>query len=446
MKILYLDCGTGAAGDMLTSALYELLTPEQQKAFLEKMNALGVEGLEVSAEKAVKMGITGSQIRVRVRGEEEESIDVPTEHHHEHHHEHEHDHDHDHHDHDHHDHDHEHEHDYDHHHDHDHHHAHYDMATIEKTIHRMPLPFAVKMDAMAVYRDLAEAESHVHGIPVSEIHFHEVGRVDAIADIVAVCYLIHLLDPDRIEASAVSTGSGFVRCAHGVLPVPAPATAYLLRGIPNREGGIEMELCTPTGAALLRHFVEKFGSRPDMIVTNTGYGMGHKDLPRLNAVRSFLGEALPEEKSGQAAVDPSGGKDRVVLLECNLDDTTGEDLGFATEVLLEAGARDAFVTPIYMKKNRPAYLLSVICTEDRKEALVRKLFETTGTIGIREHVCDRYVLDRAEEVRETKFGPVRFKKVSGYGVTREKPEYEDLARIAKERGLSTAQIRKEVME
>ncbi len=416
MKILYLDCGTGAAGDMLTSALYELLTPEQQKAFLEKMNALGVEGLEVSAGKAVKMGITGSQIRVRVHGEEEESVDVLADHHH------------------------------DHHHDHDHHHAHYDMATIEKTIHRMPLPFGVKMDAMAVYRELAEAESHVHGIPVSEIHFHEVGRVDAIADIVAVCYLIHLLAPDRIEASVISTGSGFVRCAHGVLPVPAPATAYLLRGIPNREGGIEMELCTPTGAALLRHFAEKFGSRPDMTVTNTGYGMGHKDLPRLNAVRSFWGETFSKEKTEQPAETFAGGKDRVVLLECNLDDTTGEDLGFATEALLEAGARDAFVTPIYMKKNRPAYLLSVICSEDRKEALVRKLFETTGTIGVREHACDRYVLDRSEEVRETKFGPVRFKKVSGYGVSREKPEYEDLARIAGERGLSTAQIRKELME
>jgi uncharacterized protein (TIGR00299 family) protein len=314
------------------------------------------------------------------------------------------------------------------------------MADIEKTIHRMPLPVSVKMDALEVYRELAEAESHVHDIPVSEIHFHEVGRLDAIADIVGVCYLLKLLAPDRIECSPVSTGSGFVRCAHGVLPVPAPATAYLLREIPTREGGIEMELCTPTGAALLRHFVEQFGSRPDMNVSKIGYGMGHKDLPRLNAVRAFWGETVscPEEGCGHS---DEGGRDRITLLECNLDDTTGEDLGFAVEELLAAGARDAFVTPIYMKKNRPAYLLSVICTEETKDKLVRKIFETTGTIGIRESVCDRYVLDRKEEMRETAFGLVRFKQVSGYGVTREKPEYEDLARIARERGLSVNQVR-----
>ncbi len=251
MKLLYLDCGTGAAGDMLTSAFYELLSPGEQKAFLEKMNSLGLEGVAVHAEKAVKMGIVGTQGHVMIRGGEELILDEPVEG--------------------------ENGHDHDHHHHSEH--VHYSMADIEKTIHRMPLPVSVKMDALEVYRELAEAESHVHDIPVSEIHFHEVGRLDAIADIVGVCYLLKLLAPDRIECSPVSTGSGFVRCAHGVLPVPAPATAYLLREIPTREGGIEMELCTPTGAALLRHFVEQFGSRPVMLVSKIGYVIGHKDLP-----------------------------------------------------------------------------------------------------------------------------------------------------------------------
>ncbi len=444
MKMLYLDCGAGAAGDMLTSALYELLGTEERKTFLEKMNSLGLEGVDVLARKAVKMGITGTQIRVLIHGEEEESVDLLQGHDHE---KHEHDHVHEHHDHNHHNHDHDHHHDHDHDHDHDHvhsEHVHYSMSEIERTIHRMPLPVSVKMDAIAVYNELAEAESHVHGIPVSEIHFHEVGRLDAIVDIVAVCYLMKLLGPDRIVASTVSTGSGYVRCAHGVLPVPAPAVAYLLRGIPTREGGIEMELCTPTGAALLRHFVEKYEKQPDMIVRNVGYGMGHKDLPRLNAVRAFLGEA--EEEGKEATAADAGSHDRILLLECNLDDTTGEDLGFATEELLAAGARDAFVQPIYMKKNRPAYLLSVICTPETRDAMVRKIFQTTGTIGIRERECERYILDRMEETRDTKHGPVRFKKVTGYGVTREKPEYEDIARIARDQGTSTAQIRRELTE
>ena len=378
MRTIYLDCGMGAAGDMLTAALLELMP--NQDAFVEELNGLGIPGIRFTAEKCEKCGILGTHMKVTVHGEEEDS----------------------------------------------HHHHHGCLADIRGIVSGLPLPTMVKLDILAVYEEIAQAESHVHGVPVEHIHFHEVGTMDAIADVTAVCLLLHRLAPDKIIASPVHVGSGQVRCAHGILPVPAPATAYLLRGIPIYGGSIDGELCTPTGAALLKHFATEFGQMPVMKVQAIGYGMGRKDFPRANCVRALLGET-------EAPIDA------IVELRCNVDDMTGEAIGFALEQLLGSGALDAFTVPVGMKKSRPGVLITVLCREEKKEAMVHLLLKHTTTLGVREFPCRRYALSRTMEVVNTPFGPVRKKVSSGYGVRREKLEYDDLAKIAKEQHISLAE-------
>ena len=253
------------------------------------------------------------------------------------------------------------------------------------------------------------------------------------ADVVAVCWLLHDLAPEQIVASPVHVGCGQVRCAHGILPVPAPATATILQGVPTYGGAVEGELCTPTGAALLKHFVQRFGPAPVMRVEKTGYGMGKKDFAAANCVRAMLGQSGSES-----------GRETVLELCCNLDDMTGEALGFAQEQLLEAGALDVFTQPIGMKKGRPGVLLTVLCREEDRERFVGLLFAHTTTLGVREHLCARYTLERSQETAETPWGPVGRKVSTGWGVTRNKPEYEDLARIAREQGLSLEQVRSQL--
>lgn len=421
MKTLYLDCSMGAAGDMLAAALLELI-PDSE-GFVEKMNALGIPGVQFAKEAAVKCGITGTHVSVLVNGEEEESSDV---HDHEHHHEHDHEHSHEHtHEHEHsHEHTHEHEHEHTHSHSHSHSHHHSSLHDIEHIVRgHLQLPQKVQDDIMAVYGLIAEAESHAHGVPVTEIHFHEVGTMDAVADITAVCLLMNEIAPDEVVVSPIHVGSGQVRCAHGILPVPAPATAYILKDAPIYGGSIRGELCTPTGAALLKHFAARFGNMPVMKVQAIGYGMGKKDFEAANCVRALLGETESKEKI-------------VLELSCNVDDMTAEEIGFAMDHLFEAGAKEVYTIPIGMKKCRPGTLLRVMCTESQKETMVEAIFKYTSTIGIRETKTERYVLDRTITEKETPYGTVRCKKSSGYGVTRQKYEYDDLARIAKEQGMS----------
>ena len=401
MKTLYLECNMGAAGDMLAAALLEL-HPDPQ-GFVERMNRLGLPGVEFAAQPAVKCGITGTHVSVTIHGEEEESQDV-----------------------------HLHAHEHDHGHTHGHHH-HAGLGDIRHILSHLEIPQEVRADAEGVYQLIAQAESRAHGRPVEEIHFHEVGTLDAVADVVAVCWLLHDLAPEQIVASPVHVGCGQVRCAHGILPVPAPATATILQGVPTYGGAVEGELCTPTGAALLKHFVQRFGPAPVMRVEKTGYGMGKKDFAAANCVRAMLGQ------SGSAS-----GRETVLELCCNLDDMTGEALGFAQEQLLEAGALDVFTQPIGMKKGRPGVLLTVLCREEDRERFVGLLFAHTTTLGVREHLCARYTLERSQETAETPWGPVGRKVSTGWGVTRNKPEYEDLARIAREQGLSLEQVRSQL--
>lgn len=451
MKTLYLECGMGAAGDMLTAALLELM-PDPEAAVAE-LNGLGIPGVQFSKEAVSKCGIGGTHMTVKVHGEEES--EEMFHHHHEHHdhlhehehddesacHEHHHDHEHIHEGHEHHhdhtrEHSHEHTHGHTHEHAHEHgddghtHHHHSSLHDIEHIVcGHLNIPDQVKQDVMAVYGLIAEAESHAHGVPVTEIHFHEVGTMDAIADITAVCLLMNKIAPDQVIVSPVHVGSGHVHCAHGILPVPAPATAYILNGVPMYGGAVKGELCTPTGAALLKHFATRFGDMPVMRTEAIGYGMGKKDFEQANCIRAMLGET---EDAG----------DSVLQLECNVDDMTAEELGFAMETILEAGALEVYTVAAGMKKSRPGTILCVLCHEDAKEKMVRTIFRNTTTIGVREHRCSRYTLKRSFETVQTPYGDVQKKLSSGYGVTREKYEYEDLARIAREQGLSLAEVRK----
>ena len=416
MKTLYLECRMGAAGDMLNAALFELLNDDQQAEYLEKMNNLGLPGIHVEAQEAVRCGITGTHMAVTIDGQEEGEL-------HHHHHEHEHKHDHEHH----------HEHHHDHEHEHGHHHHHGGtLHDMEHILGHMDIPEAVHADALAVFHQLAGAESRVHGMPLTEIHFHEVGTLDAAVDIVGACLLIHQLSPERIVASPVHVGSGTVHCAHGILAVPAPATAVLLEGIPCYGGEVDGELCTPTGAALLRHFVSQFGPMPLMTTERIGSGMGMKEFDHANCLRAFWGE------SGEV------GRDEIVELRCNLDDMTGEDIACAVEVLMDAGALDAFTAPITMKKGRPAVLLTCLCREDDREKMSQLLLRHTTTLGVRESICRRWMLERSEETKSTSLGTVRVKTSTGHGICRKKAELEDLKAIAKKKGLSLEEVRRVV--
>jgi len=388
MKNLYLECYMGAAGDMLMAALLEL--HDNPGDFLNRLNAAGIPGVTVSAEPSVKCGIKGTQIRVEINGMEE----------------------------------------HDHHHDHHHEHSHKSFQDIDHLISRLNVPDTVKKNAVEVYRLIAEAESHVHGVQVNQIHFHELGDMDAVADIAGVCMLMEELAPDVILASPVNTGGGHVKCAHGMLPVPAPATAYLLQNIPIYNTQIAGELCTPTGAALLKYFVNEFCQMPVISASKTGYGMGKKDFAAANCVRAFLGEAEAHEE--------------VIELVCNLDDMTPEAVSFAQQILIDEGALDVYTIPIGMKKGRMGISFICMCTRPQKDKMVSLIFKHTATLGIREYTSRRYTLQKEQAEVQTRFGPVRVKTSSGFGVQKSKPEYEDVARIAREKNMSMYDIVKEI--
>lgn len=467
MKLLYLDCGMGAAGDMLGAALAELLPDDARDAFTSELNAAGIPSVHVSLDPSVKCGITGTHLTVTVNGTEEKEGG------------HSHSHEHSHHDHQHgqsHSHDHQHDHAHDHSHSHDHHHdhSHRSLHDIHHIIDDLKLPEAVCTDILAVYRLIAEAESKAHDKPVSEIHFHEVGTMDAIADIASVCLLLHKLAPDQIIASPIHVGSGQVKCAHGILPVPAPATAYILKDIPIYSGSIQGELCTPTGAALLKHFVTRFDQMPLMTPASTGYGMGTKDFPAANCVRAILGESFAENQPEQPACstatpapEEAAITETICELSCNVDDMTGEDIAFAIETFLQNGALDAFTVPCTMKKGRPGVLVTVLCKDHDQKQMTKLILQHTTTLGVRSAIKKRWILSRTEsetvipddmlanvtapnmlagsKTQELKTTgndcTIRSKTSTGFGITRNKYEHDDLEKIARTYGLTLAQVR-----
>lgn len=404
MRILYLDCGMGAAGDMLAGALVSLLSKEEQESFIKMINNIGVDGVKVSLSDDAKCGIAGKHFKVEIDGVEEHSHDV---HEHEHHHEHEQEHG------------------------HHHEHHHHGTGPFPKELEAVAEKLNCPNDIQKVYELLAEAEAKVHGKDVSEIHFHEVGMKDALIDIASVVYLMNKLKVDKVVVSPVNVGFGKVKCAHGILPVPAPATAELVKGIPTYAGRFEGELLTPTGAALLKYYADEFSYQPLMNVIKCGYGTGNKNFESANVVKAVLGEVTDELIS-----------ENVIELNCNVDDMSAEDMAYATKTLIENGAKDAFVTPVIMKKGRSGMLLTVLCSAIDKERFVSLIFKHTSTIGIRVKETERIILNRHEETLHTKLGDVRVKYSEGYGVKREKPEFEDLRKLAEENNISVAEARK----
>ncbi len=388
MKTLYFDCAMGAAGDMLMGALLEL-HPDRE-AFLARLNRALDGRAVVSAAPDSKCGISGTHVSVVIDGHEE-GEEADAQHHH------------------------------------DGHHHHTSVSEILAFLDNVEADSAAAEDAKAVYMLLADAESRVHSQPIENIHFHEIGTLDALADILGVCMLINELAPDKIVCSPINVGSGTVKCAHGILPVPAPATELILRGMPIYGGSVTGELCTPTGAVLLKHFCTGAGEMPRMSVSAAGYGTGTKDFAAANVVRAMIGERRDAAEE-------------VVELKCNIDDITAEALGYAQEALLSAGALDVYTTPIGMKKNRPAILLTCMCRKEQRDDMLRCIFANTTTIGVREYVSARYTLARREESVGTEYGRVRIKYASGWGVERSKPEYEDVARIARETGKPFGEI------
>ena len=396
MRTLFIECNMGVAGDMLTASLINLFDDEEE--VVRELNDLKIPGVTYELEKINKQGILCNGMKVLVNGEEEE---------------------------DHHDHDHEHE----------HHHHHSSMHDIEHIINdHIQVSDDVKKHVLDVYQIIAKAESKVHNTTVSEVHFHEVGMRDAIADITAVCYLVDKLKVDEIVVSPIHVGRGFVKCAHGMLPVPAPATALILEDVPIYSNElVEGELCTPTGAALVKHFAQAFKTLPTMKIKKVGYGTGKREFAIPSFVRCFLGEASETDRS-------------VVELSFNVDDMTGEEIGYATQTLLDKGAYEVYTTPIYMKKNRPGILFTVICSEDNRDQMVELIFRHTTTVGMRESRMSRHILDRDEDVMDMDGEKVRIKKSYGYGVNKVKLEYEDIARLADQNDLDLFTIRNNIMK
>ena len=407
MKQLYLDLGMGAAGDMLTAALLELCP--HKDGIIKKLNSLNIPGVHYEREIMKKSGICGTHMHVIVNGSEEECGHEHEEGHHEH-----------------------------------SHHHHISMSDIGEIVSKLNTSEKIKKQILDVYNIIADAESRVHGEPVNQIHFHEVGNMDAIADVAAVCILINELNIGKIVVSPVHTGSGFVMCAHGKLPVPAPATALILEGVPYYSDGLKGELCTPTGAALIKYFADDFSNMPAMVVEKTGYGFGKKEFERLNCVRALLGTAFQCSEVTSGCDNSCEKTDKVVEFACNIDDMTAEEIGFATEKILEAGALDVYTISAYMKKNRPGTVICCLCHEDEREKFAKIMFKYTTTIGVRQYNCDRYILSRKIENIETDYGNVRVKKTSGYGVEREKMEYDDLSNIANKRQKSVFEVKHDI--
>ncbi|MDR3281968.1 MAG: nickel pincer cofactor biosynthesis protein LarC [Endomicrobium sp.] len=396
MRVLYLECSMGVAGDMLMGALLELT--DNKGKMLKQINSIGLPNIKIDAKSVVKCGIKGTRICVKINGIEEISSKKP--------------------------------------------HIHNDylfgsghttLKKIKNILTQLRISQKAKKNALSIYNLIEKAEITVHhGEHCDEqhnkhIHFHEVGSMDAIADIVGVCMLMEYIDPQEVLVSPINVGSGFVHCAHGSLSVPAPATAYILKNIPIYSARADEELCTPTGAAIIKHFATRFEQLPRVCIKKIGYGMGIKNFKTANYTRAFLGET----ENNFDAIDGY-----VTQLQCNLDDTTGEAVGFVINLLLQKGALDVFIIPIQMKKNRPAFLLTCICSEKKANFFVELILRHTTTFGIRKVFCQRHTLKHKISIHRTQYGNIRIKTGEGYNVKKSKAEYNDIAKIASSNNIS----------
>ena len=413
-KILYFDCSAGISGDMTLGALIDL--GADKNAFLTELEKLHLEGYEIAFETTQRNAITATHVNVILTGQEQA-------HDHTHIHEHIHDHGHTH------EHDHEHTHGHEHSHDHEHGHFHRSFRDIRQMIQNSELSKEVKDLSLRIFTRVARAEAKVHHKDMEEVQFHEVGAVDSIVDIVGSAILITMLKPDRICASVVQDGHGFVHCQHGMLSVPVPAVCEIFAESDAliRQIDVDTELVTPTGAAIISELADSFGTMPVMTIDKIGWGAGTKILKIPNLLKVTLGyqETVSDNYTEQ---------DEIMVLETNLDDCTGEMLGAAMEILMENGALDAFYTPIFMKKNRPAWCLTVLARPEDTEKMERLIFLHTTTIGIRRHLDQRRILKREKAVVPTAYGELQVKRVVLEDGYRDYPEYESAKKLAVETG------------
>jgi uncharacterized protein (TIGR00299 family) protein len=382
VKALYLDCYSGISGNMFLAALLHLGVDE--RAWRAQIARLPLGEFEVRVAPVLKNGIAALYAEVLYPPQ----------------------------------------------------HAHRGLAQVMEIVRRAELDSAVETRAERIFRRLAEAEAQVHGTTVERVHFHEVGAVDSIVDVVSAALLLEMLEADHVCASAVRTGHGTTRAAHGVIPIPGPATSLLLRGIPSYAGDVERELCTPTGAAILAVCAERFGPQPLLEVERVGWGAGSWDLPMPNCLRAVYGTALETP-----APAPGAWEEQLVLeLECHVDDMAGEELGFLQERLLTAGALDVVFAPAQMKKNRPATLIRVLAPPQSEEQMLRELFLHSSSLGCRVRRERRVALLRERVRVETAWGQVDAMRTVFDGTDRLHPEYEDCAALARAHGLPLAQV------
>ena len=481
-KILYLDCASGISGDMTVGALLDLGASREK--LVQALDSLGVSGYHLHFGRTKKCGIDAYDFDVHLEEEE---------HHHDHEHGHEHEHSHDEHDHEnhhahsheemcehshgdelhshehshedelhfhehshdendhehHHDHEHAHDsahsHDHEHTHDHMHPHVHRNIHDIFEIIDRLDASDRVKNLARRMFEIVAEAESKAHGIPVSEVHFHEVGAIDSIVDVISAAFCLEDLGIHRVVVSPLSEGHGFARCQHGLMPVPVPATANIAaaQGLELTLRDVEGEMVTPTGAAIAAAFRTESALPKKYQIEKIGIGAGNKDFAHANILRAMLlTDKTVEVETGKDGHDESS----MWVMEANLDDCTGEALGYAMEVLLEAGARDVWYTPAYMKKNRPAYVLHVLTTAEKREELEQLIFSCTTTIGVRRYPVERTILPREVKEIQTRYGAAKVKICKRGGVDTCYPEYESVRAICRETGKSFMEVFHGVME
>ncbi len=396
MKILYYDCFAGISGDMNLGAMIDLGIDREY--LINELKKLAIGGYEIEVSETKKQGISGTKVTVHLLHPDQSHS----------------------------------------HHDHDHHHEHRNLNDIRKIIVGSSLNEKVKNLSMEIFEKIALAESKIHDKPINEIHFHEVGAVDSIVDIVGCAICLDYLKPDKIMSSRIELGGGFVNCAHGVFPVPAPATAEILKGLPVKSGAVMQETTTPTGAAILATIVNEFTDNTRFLIQKTGYGIGHKDFDIPNLLRVYLGE---ENIQDQSVSNTSH------IIECNIDDMNPELYDYIFDALFKAGANDVFITPIIMKKSRPAVTLSVLCNPSVEVEIEKILFEETSTLGIRKYPVEKTMLERKSDMLETPLGKVQIKSAFYKGrVLKSKPEYEDCLRIAKEQQIPLSEVYKVVNE
>ena len=412
MKTLYFDCSSGISGNMTLAALTEIIGDENY--LVEELKKLHIDGYTIDISKKVKNGITGTHVDVILAHQHEHSH-VHEEH--EHHHEHE---------------EHNHEHDNENHHIHEgehHHHEHRNLHDVCEIIDNSDIDEESKDLAKRIFMRVAKAESKVHNKPLDEVHFHEVGAIDSIVDIVGTAILINKIHPDKIISSVVNDGHGFIECAHGTMAVPVPATSEIFANsdVKFRQIDIDTELVTPTGAAIIAELSSEFTTLPAMKIQKIGWGAGTKDLKIPNILKVYYGEM--QEKN-----------QKIVVMETNIDDCSGEILGYTEELLFENGALDVFYTPIFMKKNRPAYRLTVVCKEPDIQKLQNIVFKETTTIGIRYRYEYRTELEREQILIDTKYGTLKAKKVVNNGETYIYPEYESVKELAKKKDIPLKEV------